>query len=430
MHKHDAFISHASEDKDVLVRPLADQLQRYGARIWYDEFELKPGDSLVAKIDRGLADSAHGILIISAAFLSKRWPEYERQGLTAREMTAGEEILVPVWHNVGVADVARFSPTLSQRVALRTRDMSLDELALRLLEVIRPDLAVGPRRKELFDKIIATAEPRLVAIDALQQPEKPIHSSLPADLERRIRLIQGALYEVLPISLDETIENFKRDVHPEREVEHWEAIAGAYLQLVHELSVDSPEARKEIFAFVGGAYSGSDLDRVPMQHVPEAQRDAIRTALQKRDDPHPVILAAAEVPKPAPREDLHASGPRTSQAHDAIVRTLNESYKRMSDIQGLRTGPSELDDARTLVWIGLEKLCDAERDDPGSSYTTIAELSSGARRLLAAQAVVELARLKWGYPRLTCSQCESDAVDQDHDGFVCASCGHAWSDST
>jgi hypothetical protein len=55
--RYDAFISHASEDKDTLVRPLAEKLRALDFRIWYDEFELKVGDSLRRSIDKGLANS-------------------------------------------------------------------------------------------------------------------------------------------------------------------------------------------------------------------------------------------------------------------------------------------------------------------------------------------------------------------------------------
>jgi len=64
-HKWDLSIAHAGEDKDAFVRPLAGQLEQLGARVWYDEFQLKPGDSLLATIDRELADSAFGLLVIS-----------------------------------------------------------------------------------------------------------------------------------------------------------------------------------------------------------------------------------------------------------------------------------------------------------------------------------------------------------------------------
>src|SRR3990172_4215133 len=70
---YDAFISHASEDKDKLVKPLAKGLAKLGFRVWYDEFELTVGDSLRQSIDRGLATSRYGIVVLSKAFLAKNW---------------------------------------------------------------------------------------------------------------------------------------------------------------------------------------------------------------------------------------------------------------------------------------------------------------------------------------------------------------------
>jgi len=61
----DVFISHASEDKNGFVRPLAQALGQLGVRIWYDEFTLDVGDSLSRSIDRGLAQSKFGLVIIS-----------------------------------------------------------------------------------------------------------------------------------------------------------------------------------------------------------------------------------------------------------------------------------------------------------------------------------------------------------------------------
>ena len=51
--EYDLFISHASEDKDDFVRPLANALKSLGVKVWYDEFTLKIGDSLRGSIDRG-----------------------------------------------------------------------------------------------------------------------------------------------------------------------------------------------------------------------------------------------------------------------------------------------------------------------------------------------------------------------------------------
>ena len=52
--KWDAFISHASEDKDSIVRELTTELQKFHLKVWYDEFSLNVGDSLSKSIDEGL----------------------------------------------------------------------------------------------------------------------------------------------------------------------------------------------------------------------------------------------------------------------------------------------------------------------------------------------------------------------------------------
>lgn len=53
----DLFISHATEDKEGIVRGLVSALRERGVDVWYDEFELRIGDSLRRKIDQGLARS-------------------------------------------------------------------------------------------------------------------------------------------------------------------------------------------------------------------------------------------------------------------------------------------------------------------------------------------------------------------------------------
>ncbi len=115
-HEWDVFVAHASEDKDGFVRPLAEALRARGFRVWFDEFTLRVGDSLRRSIDRGLAQSRFGVVVISPAFLSKEWPQKELDGLTAREVD-GQKVILPVWHNVDVETVRRYSPTLADRIA-------------------------------------------------------------------------------------------------------------------------------------------------------------------------------------------------------------------------------------------------------------------------------------------------------------------------
>ena len=81
----DLFISHASEDKDSVVRGLAAELTRGGVRVWYDELTLTLGDNLRRKIDEGLANSRYGVVVLSPHFFAKAWPQVELDALFARE---------------------------------------------------------------------------------------------------------------------------------------------------------------------------------------------------------------------------------------------------------------------------------------------------------------------------------------------------------
>ena len=119
-----------------MVRPLAEKLQKAGFSIWYDEFQLKVGDSLRRSIDKGLARSRFGIVVLSPDFFAKNWPQYELDGLVAREMKGGR-IILPLWHKVSKDEVLHYSPPLADRVALNTAMYTIDELAQKLSDVLR-----------------------------------------------------------------------------------------------------------------------------------------------------------------------------------------------------------------------------------------------------------------------------------------------------
>jgi hypothetical protein len=133
-HDWDVFISHASEDKDEIARPLAEALRNSGLRVWYDEFSLNVGDSLRESIDHGLARSKHGVVILSDRFFEKHWPTKELNGLATREV-AGVKVILPVWHKVTQTRVSQWSPMLSDRVAVST-DKGLDRVVEALLRAM------------------------------------------------------------------------------------------------------------------------------------------------------------------------------------------------------------------------------------------------------------------------------------------------------
>ena len=136
--QYDVFISHASEDKDEIVRALANALQAEGLRVWYDEFSLRIGDSLRRKIDQGLANSRVGLVVLSQAFIAKGWTNYELDGIVTRAVT-GEQVLLPIWHKLSKQEVIAFSPSLADKVARSTATHTVHEIAKEIADLIRGD---------------------------------------------------------------------------------------------------------------------------------------------------------------------------------------------------------------------------------------------------------------------------------------------------
>ena len=133
----DVFICHATEDKDIFVRQLAKELGLKGLRVWYDEFTLRVGDSLRQSIEKGLAKSRYGIVVLSPNFFAKKWPQDELNGLAVRERR-GKKVILPVWLSVDVDYVATYSPMLADRVAAQASD-GMAKVISDLLMVIKPN---------------------------------------------------------------------------------------------------------------------------------------------------------------------------------------------------------------------------------------------------------------------------------------------------
>lgn len=133
--RYDLFISHASEDKAEVARPLAQALGGLGFSVWYDEEQIELGSSLRMNIEAGLAASRYGVVVLSKAFFAKAWPQQELNGLFAREV-AGEDVILPLWHGISADYVRARAPMLADRFALDT-SIGTTHLADRLSRRLR-----------------------------------------------------------------------------------------------------------------------------------------------------------------------------------------------------------------------------------------------------------------------------------------------------
>ena len=134
--KYDVFISHSSEDKDEVARPLAEALQKLGLKVWYDEFTLKIGDSLRRSIDNGLANSQIGLVILSPSFVKKDWTNHELDGIITRSMN-NQQLLLPIWHRISKEEVINYSPSLADKLARNTATHTIAEIASEISEFFK-----------------------------------------------------------------------------------------------------------------------------------------------------------------------------------------------------------------------------------------------------------------------------------------------------
>lgn len=97
---------------------------------------MKIGDSLRRKIDAGLAKSKFGVVVLSRSFFGKGWTNYELDGLVTRAVS-GEQILLPIWHEITKKELIDYSPSLADKVARSTGTHTIEEIATEIIEVIR-----------------------------------------------------------------------------------------------------------------------------------------------------------------------------------------------------------------------------------------------------------------------------------------------------
>jgi hypothetical protein len=134
--KPHAFIAHDSRDKKEIAEPLALQWMQWMCPVWFDEYSLKVGDSLREGIESGLKECPKCILILTPNFLNNNgWTKREYDSVFTRELVEKQQVILPVWHNVSVEDVYKYSPILADRVGAQW-SQGVEETARKLLTAI------------------------------------------------------------------------------------------------------------------------------------------------------------------------------------------------------------------------------------------------------------------------------------------------------
>jgi hypothetical protein len=178
----DLFVSHATEDKERFVRPLVKALSDAHLSIWFDEDELRPGDSLIQSVEKGLSRSRFAIVVLSPAFFAKRWPRAELDALASRELATGDSVLLPVWLDVDAEAVREYSPLLADRYAI-IGQRGVEYTAGAIVQRVRPGASpIVLAREQLADAGISTPPPSdswwLDVVESATETEDGPHSGL------------------------------------------------------------------------------------------------------------------------------------------------------------------------------------------------------------------------------------------------------------
>jgi len=130
----DAFLCHAWDDRQGAAKELHDLLEARGVRVWFSEKDVGLGVPLMRAIDKGLAASRVGIVLVTPAML-RRLPA---EGIADKELSAllAGERLVPVVHQTTFEKLRDVSPLLASRSGLSTSEESMEEVAAKIAELV------------------------------------------------------------------------------------------------------------------------------------------------------------------------------------------------------------------------------------------------------------------------------------------------------
>lgn len=132
----DVFLCHAWEDRKYAAKALHNLLESKGVSVWFSEKDVSLGSSLLREIDKGLAKSRVGIVLVTPSFLNR----IKGEGIADKELSAllARDLLVPIVYNTTFEDLREVSPLLGSRSGLSAIEASMADIAAKLAELVTP----------------------------------------------------------------------------------------------------------------------------------------------------------------------------------------------------------------------------------------------------------------------------------------------------
>jgi predicted nucleotide-binding protein len=131
---YDIFVSYAKEDSDF-AQNLVDALKAKNISVWYDQGELRLGDSILRRIEDGLENSNYFLLLLSPEYFKKPWTQFERGVALGR---GGKGRILPVFlKHCNQKELVRSAPSIAGSRGIEADKHSLDEIAAMISDTIK-----------------------------------------------------------------------------------------------------------------------------------------------------------------------------------------------------------------------------------------------------------------------------------------------------
>ncbi|WP_454301709.1 toll/interleukin-1 receptor domain-containing protein [Salana multivorans] len=134
----DLFLCHAWADRQGAALELNNLLTGLEVSVWFSEMDVPLGTSLIRKIDKGLAGSRAGIVLVTPALFTS----LNNEGIAAQELSAllATDRVIPIVHGTTFDELRRVSPLLAARSGLDTASYSsLEEVATKIADTVLLD---------------------------------------------------------------------------------------------------------------------------------------------------------------------------------------------------------------------------------------------------------------------------------------------------
>ncbi len=134
--RRDYFLCHAWDDRQGPAKQLHDLLDELGVKVWFSEKDIALGMPFVREIDRGLAKSKVGLVLVTPNFLKR----IKGEGIADKELSVllQQGQLIPVIHGTTYEALREVSPMLASRNGLSTIEDSMAEVATKLADLVKP----------------------------------------------------------------------------------------------------------------------------------------------------------------------------------------------------------------------------------------------------------------------------------------------------